>query len=482
MVDDSAQQHSSNRDDAHSMGTAPAPVVSVILAGGKAERLGGIDKTRLHVGADSVLQRVLDAAPAGERIVVGPHDENDPTLTHGGVRFVREDPPGGGPLAAVGRAVQELAANPSTTTVLLLGGDMPFLDAATLRALQERSAKDGRIHALRDESGRTQYLAAAWPLGLLRDGLDAVRESHGGVAGVGLHRLYTSAPESVLHDAGPGESLDIDTPADLAAARARTTLCVALAQIIVPEDTAAARAEVEHAAQQAAEAGARLLVLPEATLTPFGTNLRAVARDHSDAFSALLEELAERHDLTIVAGSFTPAVDGRVHNTVHVRGRATADYRKIHLFDAFGSRESDTVAPGDQLVHVDVDSVRIGIATCYDVRFPDQIIRLAQRGADVIVLPLAWGDGPGKEDQLRLLLRARALDATVFVLAADQAPPPDYAGSGPRGVGHSAVIAPDGRVLAELGRAPGMLIHDLDLDLVRTVRRALPVLEHQRAL
>lgn len=481
MADHSAQHHSS-RDDAHSTGEALAPVVSVILAGGRAERLGGIDKTRLHVGADTVLQRVLDAAPAGERIVVGPDAENDPTPAQSRARFVREDPPGGGPLAAVERAVQDLAAHPPTTTVLLLGGDMPFLDVATLRPLQERSAKDGRIHALRDESGRTQYLVAAWPLGLLRDGLDAVRKTHGGVASVGLHRLYTSAPESVLHDAGPGESLDIDTPADLAAARARTTLRVALAQIIVPEDTAAVRTEVEQAAQQAAEAGARLLVLPEATLTPFGTTLRAVARDHSGAFISLLEELAERHDLTIVAGSFTPAVDGRVHNTVHVRGKATADYRKIHLFDAFGSRESDTVAPGDQLVHVDLDSVRIGIATCYDVRFPDQIIRLAQQGADVIVLPLAWGDGPGKEEQLRLLLRARALDATVFLLAADQAPPARSTGSAPRGVGRSAVIAPDGRVLAELGRAPGLLIHDLDLDLVRTVRRALPVLEHQRAL
>ncbi|MGO3503006.1 MAG: nitrilase-related carbon-nitrogen hydrolase, partial [Brachybacterium tyrofermentans] len=200
--------------------------------------------------------------------------------------------------------------------------------------------------------------------------------------------------------------------------------------------------------------------------------------------------LADEHRLVVVAGSFTPADGDRVHNTVIARGPADengpadepggvrAEYRKIHLFDAYGARESETVAPGDELVLIDLGGARLGIATCYDVRFPEQFTALARRGAQAILLPLAWADGPGKSDQLRLLLQARALDSTTVVLAADQAPPAQYAGTAARGIGQSAAIGPLGRIRQELGREPGLLLVDLDLAEVREARAALPVLEH----
>jgi predicted amidohydrolase len=136
----------------------------------------------------------------------------------------------------------------------------------------------------------------------------------------------------------------------------------------------------------------------------------------------------------VVAGSFSPADDGRVHNTVLVRGPGgspTLDYRKIHLFDAFDADESATVAPGQELITFDLEGTRFGIATCYDMRFPEQFTALARRGAQAIVLPTAWAAGPGKREQLQLLLRARALDSTSVILAADQSPPAGYTGKRP---------------------------------------------------
>ena len=98
-------------------------------------------------------------------------------------------------------------------------------------------------------------------------------------------------------------------------------------------------------------------------------------------------------------------------------------YDKIHLFDAFGFAESDTVAPGDEPVTIEVDGLTVGLATCYDLRFPGLFQLLADRGATLVVVPASWGAGPGKREQWDLLVRARALDSTTFVAACGQADP-----------------------------------------------------------
>lgn len=255
---------------------------------------------------------------------------------------------------------------------------------------------------------------------------------------------------------------------------------IALAQI-TPSEDAFRNAEIAaDAIRDAAAQGADLVVLPEASLAPFGTDLLAAAGEHGRAFDARLTEVARESGVVVVAGSFAVAPQGRVHNRVIVRGPSLhADYDKIHLYDAFGARESDTVAAGDELVTVEVAGTRVGIATCYDVRFPEQFRALAEAGADVVVLPAAWDDGPGKLDQWRLLTRARALDATVFLLATDQAPPAgEVDPAGPRGIGHSIAVSPSGEVLGELDREAGTLVLDLDPALVGTVRETLPVLRH----
>ena len=462
----------------------PATVAAVILAGGASSRLGGTDKTRLPIAGATALERVLRAAPVGRRIVVGPSGEDGDLLAEKhGARFVLEDPPRSGPLAALARGVAEFSEGPDEATVLVLGGDMPMLRPETLAVLAARSAETSAVVALEGEGGHVQFLGAAWPLGRLRAALEAVERPEGGWADLSLRRLYGELAEeelTTLPTTG-SEGADIDTPDALAQVRRAAGPRIALAQIVVSENVEETFSVVRAAVAEAAAQGAHLVLLPEATLTPFGTDLRAAADAHHDRFAALLQELADAHGVIVVAGSFSPADGTRVHNPVLVRGpggEPSAEYRKIHLFDSFGADESRTVAPGDQLVTIDVDGTCFGIATCYDVRFPEQFTALAQRGAQAVLLPLAWQDGPGKEEQLQLLLRARALDATVVILAADQAPPEGYEGAAARGVGLSAAVGPLGAVRQELGREPGLLLVDLDLEEIAAARAALPVLTH----
>ena len=141
----------------------------------------------------------------------------------------------------------------------------------------------------------------------------------------------------------------------------------------------------------------------------------------------------------------TSADPARPYNTLLVRGAADAAYRKIHLYDSFGYRESDALSPGDLTpVLVDVAGFRVGLMTCYDLRFPELARLLVDRGAEVLVVPSAWVAGPRKVEHWRTLVRARAIENTVFVVAAAQ--------PGPRYSGHSMVVDPLGRRARRGGR------------------------------
>jgi predicted amidohydrolase len=196
-----------------------------------------------------------------------------------------------------------------------------------------------------------------------------------------------------------------------------TTLRVALVQIVSGDDPVANLDQVEARVAEAAAAGADLVLFPEATMRRFGPGLRQVAEPLDGPWATRLADVAQAHGVTVVAGMFTPAEGGRVRNTLVAAGPGpAAHYDKIHLFDAFGFAESDTVAAGEDPVMIDVAGVRVGLTTCYDVRFPGLYSRLAEQGAAVVCVAASWAAGPGKVDQWQLLTRARALDSTVFVL------------------------------------------------------------------
>ncbi|WP_328538953.1 carbon-nitrogen hydrolase family protein [Streptomyces sp. NBC_00344] len=260
---------------------------------------------------------------------------------------------------------------------------------------------------------------------------------------------------------------------------------IALSQLTTGPDPGANLALVEKETRRAAETGARVVAFPEATMAAFGNPLAALAQPLDGPWADGVREIAAQHRVVVVAGMFTPAPDGKVTNTLLATGPGVeAAYDKIHLYDAFGYTESHGVAAGDRIVTFQVDGVRVGLATCYDIRFPELFRAHADAGAALTLLPASWGAGPGKAAQWDLLVRARALDATLWVAAVDQADP---AASGatavsgaPTGIGRSSVIGPDGTVRHVLGAEPGLLVGDIDADEVAAVRRSTSVLANRR--
>jgi deaminated glutathione amidase len=251
---------------------------------------------------------------------------------------------------------------------------------------------------------------------------------------------------------------------------------VALSQITSTPSPSANLDLIADQVKAAAADGATVVLFPEATMACFGTSLGPLAEPLDGPWASAVREIATAHDVSVVAGMFTPAPDGRVFNTLLATGRDQhVGYDKIHLFDAFGFKESRTVAPGSDLVVLS----DVGLATCYDVRFPGVFTGLADRGASVVLLAASWGAGPGKVEQWELLVRARALDSTCWVVACGQADP-GVPSTAPTGVGRSLVAAPDGSVLASAGSDPELLVVDLDLDVVTRTRETIPVLANRR--
>ncbi|MEV6113897.1 carbon-nitrogen hydrolase family protein [Streptomyces sp. NPDC052109] len=256
---------------------------------------------------------------------------------------------------------------------------------------------------------------------------------------------------------------------------------IALSQLTTGPDPDKNLRLIEEWTQRAADSGARVVVFPEASMACFGTPLAPLAEPLDGPWADEVRRIARTTGTVVVAGMFTPAPEGRVANTLLATGpEVEASYDKIHLYDAFGYRESDTVAAGTAPRVINVDGVRLGLATCYDVRFPEMFRAHADAGAVATLLAASWGAGPGKLQQWELLVRARALDATLWIAAVDQAAPGSEPASAPTGIGHSRVAGPDGTVRHALGAEPELLVADLDVDEVAEVRQKTSVLANRR--
>ncbi len=259
---------------------------------------------------------------------------------------------------------------------------------------------------------------------------------------------------------------------------------VALAQFAATTDPAENLRQVQAAVERAAAADARLAVFPEAMICSFARPRIEAAEPLDGPWASAVRTAARQAGITVIVGMFTPGSSGKVRNTLLVTGPGIeAHYDKLHLFDAYGYRESDQIEPGDGLVLIEVDGIAIGLATCYDLRFPEQFKALAARGAEIIVVPSSWAAGERKVDQWQVLVAARALDSTSIVVAVDQAlpaAPHDHQDRKPTGVGHSMVTGPLGELLLELGPEPELALVDLDVAAVASAREALPVLGNSR--
>ena len=227
---------------------------------------------------------------------------------------------------------------------------------------------------------------------------------------------------------------------------------------------------------------ADLTVFPEAFARDFGSpgeDISAYAEPLDGPFAKAVADLAGSNG-TVVAGMFESAPDpDRPFNTLVVRGRAEAAYRKIHLYDSFGYRESDrlTAGPWEPTV-IELNGFGVGLMTCYDLRFPELARALVDAGADVLVVPAAWVPGRTEEeharkvDHWRTLVRARAIENTAYVVAVGQA--------APRYTGHSMVTDPNGALLVDAGPEPGVHTAVLTRQVLTEARATNPSLANRR--
>jgi deaminated glutathione amidase len=206
---------------------------------------------------------------------------------------------------------------------------------------------------------------------------------------------------------------------------------------------------------------------------------------------AAMQSVAKAHRVWVHAGSMIERIPGdpsRAFNTTVVfdrDGREVARYRKIHLFDIVAPdghpyRESATVKPGEDVVLYDLEGVKVGCTICYDLRFADLFLALAERGADVIVVPAAFTMLTGK-DHWEVLLRARAIETQTYVLAAGQCGSYDAGGTVRQTYGHSLACDPWGHVIARASDGVGFVTARLERSGVARVRDQIPMSAHRSA-
>lgn len=263
---------------------------------------------------------------------------------------------------------------------------------------------------------------------------------------------------------------------------------VAAIEMTSGADRVANLAQAAGLVRAAVDGGAGLVVLPE-FFAALGTNdvLAAAAESPVDGPTVTwARQLASVTGIWLVAGSFVERAGSRRHNTsllVDPAGNVTATYRKIHLFDSrvpgATFNESEVVSPGDDVVVADAGGVRVGWLTCYDLRFAEQARIAALRGADVLVVPAAFTAVTGPP-HWEVLLRARAIENQVYVVAAAQA---GSSGEGLDWHGHSMVVDPWGTVLAEASGSSGsgeVVGAEVDTAHLAQVRAQLPQVSDRR--
>ena len=250
-------------------------------------------------------------------------------------------------------------------------------------------------------------------------------------------------------------------------------------------EKAASIAEAEKWIREAAAQGARVVALPEVFVwRGVKKEERQAAEPIPGPTSERLAVLARELSIYILGGSILEQIPGsdKAYNTSLLfspEGRVLAKYRKIHLFDVdlkegVSTRESDTRACGDAVVVAETDLCPMGLSTCYDLRFPELYRKMMAKGAQLMFVPSAFTAYTGKA-HWEPLLRARAIENQSYIVA------PGQFGKHPKSFethGHSMIIDPWGKILAELPDGPGVVLAEIDLDYLLRVRTELPCLEH----
>jgi predicted amidohydrolase len=261
----------------------------------------------------------------------------------------------------------------------------------------------------------------------------------------------------------------------------------AVVQVHIEEDLEENMSNVLGLTDDAANAGADLIVLPEA-IDYHGEKdgVAAIKSDIPGPVSDRFADAAKRHGVWLLAGSIHENIPGsdRTYNTSVLydrNGVEQARYRKIHLYDVqipgqVDAMESATIAPGSDVVTADIEGHTAGLTICYDLRFPELYRALADEGAEILFMPAAFTLFTGK-DHWEVLIRARAIENQAFVLASGQQGRDKH---GRTTYGRSMIVDPWGTVLAVAPDGPGFAITELDFSRMESVRKQLPSLANRR--
>lgn len=265
---------------------------------------------------------------------------------------------------------------------------------------------------------------------------------------------------------------------------------VAAVQMASGPNVSANLSEAERLIAMAAKSGAKLVVLPE-NFAVMGMNehdkLRIAEQDGNGQIQHFLAEQASRHNIWLVGGTCPLAGDspGKVHAACLVfnpQGQRVARYDKIHLFDVkieeTGERyeESDTIQPGHNVVVIDTPFGKLGLAICYDIRFPELFRAMLEQGVEIIAVPAAFTAITGRA-HWEMLMRARAIENLCFVIASAQG---GYHVNGRETHGDSMIVDPWGVILDRLPGGSGVVVAEIELERLNSVRRNFPALEHRR--
>ena len=260
---------------------------------------------------------------------------------------------------------------------------------------------------------------------------------------------------------------------------------VAICQMKVVDDKQANIDKAKAMIRESASNGADMVVLPEMFNCPYDTKkFRAYAEQAED--STTLEEVsnaAMNNDIYLVAGSIPELLDGKVYNSCFIfnrNGQILDVYRKIHLFDVdipeMVFNESEAVTAGNRISVVDTDLTSVGIAICYDIRFPELFRLMTLNNAGLMVVPGAFNMKTGPA-HWKTLIKARAIDNQVYMAVASPAPNYDLSYVA---YGHSLIVDPWGKVLCEAGGDEEIIYANIDTTYTDKIRGELPILKNRR--
>jgi len=260
---------------------------------------------------------------------------------------------------------------------------------------------------------------------------------------------------------------------------------VALIQMTVVNDQEKNLLNAKNKIQAAATKGSQIICLPEMFNCPYDNRyFEDYAEDDYGKTITMMKSLAKAYHCVIIAGSIPEKYENKVYNTAYIineKGEIIGKHRKVHLFDVdvkdgISFKESEVLSAGNQISVIPTSFGKIGVAICYDMRFPEVIRKMALEGAEIVFIPAAFNMTTGPA-HWHTIAKARALDNQLFMALCSPARNNDASYTA---YGHSLIANPWGEIEKELDEKESILIYDINLKINKSIRKSLPLLKHRK--